>query len=401
MGKPRRNIQNAQNRIFFATREDASSLIGNKGFAQDPVASWPCLVFSVFRHRWGFFMNRLATFTYSTALMIMIGWLLIIGQSILLPVLVAIISVYILTTAAEAMTQVPVIGRLGRRLRRLIVLIGMTAIFLILAAFVTTNTASISAAIPKYRESFEVLQDKFLSFLGVDEVPNWANLTDRILDLVDLTNLMPVALSTISNGGSILVAAALYAVFILAELDSLPAKTLRAMNNPEQAEQTLSMVKKINEKIGSYLAAKTLVNLILALVSWVLLLLLGIEHAAFWAIVIGLLNYIPYIGSVIAVFFPVTMSLAQFASFSHAIIVLIALFIPQMAVGYYVEPKFLGRSVNLSPFTVLLSLAIWTALWGMTGAILAVPLTAMIMIILAEIQTTRFIAVMMSETGEL
>lgn len=346
-------------------------------------------------------MNRLATFTYSTALMIMIGWLLIIGQSILLPVLVAIISVYILTTAAEAMTQVPVIGRLGRRLRRLIVLIGMTAIFLILAAFVTTNTASISAAIPKYRESFEVLQDKFLSFLGVDEVPNWANLTDRILDLVDLTNLMPVALSTISNGGSILVAAALYAVFILAELDSLPAKTLRAMNNPEQAEQTLSMVKKINEKIGSYLAAKTLVNLILALVSWVLLLLLGIEHAAFWAIVIGLLNYIPYIGSVIAVFFPVTMSLAQFASFSHAIIVLIALFIPQMAVGYYVEPKFLGRSVNLSPFTVLLSLAIWTALWGMTGAILAVPLTAMIMIILAEIQTTRFIAVMMSETGEL
>ena len=95
------------------------------------------------------------------------------------------------------------------------------------------------------------------------------------------------------------------------------------------------------------------------------------------------------------------MSLVQFASFSHATVALVTLMIPQIAVGYYIEPKFLGRSVNLSPFTVLLSLAIWTALWGLMGAILAVPLTAMVMIILAEIPNTRFIAVMMSESGDL
>jgi len=99
--------------------------------------------------------------------------------------------------------------------------------------------------------------------------------------------------------------------------------------------------------------------------------------------------------------FPVTMSLVQFASLSHAAVALVVLMIPQMVVGYYVEPKFLGKSVNLSPFTILLSLAVWTALWGMTGAILAVPLTAMVMIILAEIPSARFVAVMMSETAEL
>lgn len=339
--------------------------------------------------------------TYSVALMLMVGWLLRVGQSIILPVLVGIIAVYILTTTAESMLKLPVLGRLPRRWRRFLVLLAFTMAVLVLAAFITANAAAISGAIPGYTENFDALQAKFIKLLGVHELPSWANLGERLLDLIDATTLMPAAVATISNGGTVIVAAALYAVFLLAELDNLPNKTLRAMRNPEKAEHTLEMARKINEKIGGYLAAKTLVNVILALVSYGILLLLGIEQAAFWAILIGLLNYIPYIGSIIAVVFPVTMSLVQFASFGHAALALVTLMVPQMAVAYYVEPKFLGRSVNLSPFTVLLSLAIWTALWGMMGAILAVPLTAMIMIILAEIPNTRFIAVMMSETGEL
>jgi predicted PurR-regulated permease PerM len=128
--------------------------------------------------------------------------------------------------------------------------------------------------------------------------------------------------------------------------------------------------------------------------------LLGIEHAGFWAIMIGVLNYVPYVGSVIAVFFPVTISLVQFASFTQAAEALVLLTVPQMAIAYYVEPKFLGRTVNLSPFTVLLSLAVWSALWGMMGAVLAIPLTAMVAIILAEIPSTRFVAVLMSDNGD-
>ncbi|PCJ07181.1 MAG: AI-2E family transporter [Rhodobacteraceae bacterium] len=346
-------------------------------------------------------MSRLAIVTYSVALMLMVGWLLVVGQSIILPVLVGIIAVYILTTAAEAMVRVPVLGRLSRRWRRFLVLLAFTAALLVLAGFITSNATAISGAVPGYIENFDVLQAKLVSQLGVHELPSWANLSERLLDLIDVTTLMPTAVATISNGGTVIVGAALYAVFILAELDNLPNKTRRAMGHPEQAEHTLEMARKINEKIGGYLAAKTLVNVILALVSYGILLLLGIEQAAFWAILIGLLNYIPYIGSIIAVIFPVTISLVQYASFGHAALALVTLMIPQIAVGYYIEPKFLGRSVNLSPFTVLLSLAIWTALWGMMGAILAVPLTAMVMIILAEIPNTRFIAVMMSEAGDL
>ncbi|KPD14456.1 AI-2E family transporter [Phaeobacter sp. 11ANDIMAR09] len=345
--------------------------------------------------------GRLALVTYSLALMLMLGWLLVAGQSILLPVLVGVISVYILTTAAEALVPVPLIGRLPRIWRRILALVLMSLGFAILAGFITNSAASLSAALPHYAENFDILQERFLTALGIKETPNWGDLGAQLVEMLDATTLMPIALSTISNGGSILLTATLYAVFLLAELDRLPAKTLSAVKDPAQAERTLALAHQINDKIGSYLAAKTLVNVILALVSYALLLALGINHPAFWAIIIGLLNYIPYIGSIIAVVFPVTMSLIQFTSFAHAGMALVLLMIPQLAVGYYIEPKFLGRSVNLSPFTVLLALAVWTALWGMTGAILAVPLTAMVMIILAEIPTTRWIAVMMSETGDL
>ncbi|MEP1329223.1 AI-2E family transporter [Pseudophaeobacter sp.] len=345
--------------------------------------------------------GRLALVTYSFALMLMLGWLLVAGQSILLPVLVGVIAVYILTTAAEALVPVPVVGRLPRHWRRLLVLVLCTFGFLILGSFITSSATTLSAALPTYAENFDALQSKFLTGIGIKEEPNWGNLGERLLDMMDATTLMPTALATISNGGSVILAAALYAVFILAELDSLPDKTRRAFQDNAQAEHTLELAREINEKIGSYLAAKTLVNVILALVSFAILKILGIAHPAFWAIIIGLLNYIPYIGSIIAVIFPVTMSLIQFTSFLQAGLALVLLMIPQLAVGYYIEPKFLGRSVNLSPFTVLLALAVWSTLWGMTGAILAVPLTAMVMIILAEIPNTRWIAVLMSEKGDL
>lgn len=345
-------------------------------------------------------INRLLVVTCSFALMLMIGWLLRIGQSILLPVLVAVIVVYILTTAADALARLPVVGRLQRRWRRLIVLACMVVCVLVLASFVTANATAISSAIPRYAQNFDALQARLLHLLGVDELPSWAQLSERLLDLLDITTLMPAALATITNAGSVVLAAALYAAFIVAELDGLPEKTRRALDRSEQAEHMLEVVQQINDRIGGYLAAKTLVNVVLGLVSLAVLWALGIDFPVFWALVIALLNYIPYIGSVIAVAFPVTTSLVQFASFGHAALALVALMIPQMAVAYYVEPKFLGKSVNLSPFTVLLSLAIWTALWGMMGAILAIPLTAMVMIILDELPSVRFIAVLMSETGD-
>ena len=80
-------------------------------------------------------------------------------------------------------------------------------------------------------------------------------------------------------------------------------------------------------------------------------------------------------------------------------VVLACLTVAQVFVGAYLEPRMMGREFNLSPFVVLLALAFWSTLWGLPGALLAVPMTASLVLVLSEIKSTRPIAVMLSASG--
>ncbi len=99
--------------------------------------------------------------------------------------------------------------------------------------------------------------------------------------------------------------------------------------------------------------------------------------------------------------FGLQLTAAQYGSIDKIIIVLISLTASQMFMGGVVEPRLLGRSMNLSPFVVLISLTVWYALWGVGGAILAVPMTSVVVIILAEFQPTRPIAILLSQDGHI
>ena len=133
---------------------------------------------------------------------------------------------------------------------------------------------------------------------------------------------------------------------------------------------------------------------------FVVMLLVGVDFALFWAILIGLLNYIPFIGSLIGVIFPVLLAVAQFGSIQTALLVLVLLTAAQLWVGNGLEPKMIGKKVNLSPFVVLVSLGLWTSLWGVAGSILAIPLTSILAIIFSHFDGTRPLAVLLSDDPE-
>jgi predicted PurR-regulated permease PerM len=103
----------------------------------------------------------------------------------------------------------------------------------------------------------------------------------------------------------------------------------------------------------------------------------------------------------IGVIFPVLLSLAQFGTLSMAGAVMVALTIAQIFVAFFLEPRMMGRAFNLSPFVVLLALAFWSSLWGLPGALLAVPLTVSLILVFAELKATRPIAVLLSASGKL
>jgi predicted PurR-regulated permease PerM len=127
----------------------------------------------------------------------------------------------------------------------------------------------------------------------------------------------------------------------------------------------------------------------------------GLEFAALWAVLAALLNFIPYVGSVLGVVFPVLMTVVQFDDLSTVLTMLLILTAVQFVIGNFIDPYLMANSLNLSPFAILLSLAVWSELWGVPGAFLAVPITAILAIVFSEFPGTRPIAVLLSRTGRI
>lgn len=338
--------------------------------------------------------------TYATGLTLMLGWLLWIGKPILLPVFSAVISVYILSTAAASMQNLPLIGRLPAWARRGIILILFTVTVIMLFILVIDNLAQVAAVLPSYEENLERLISRNASLLGIEDEPTWENLRRATLDQIDVRSWVAPALVSLRGFGITLFLIVLYSSFFIAERGVMARKVIIAMGDETSGRRAISLLSRINERIGQYLFVKTVVNAILGALSFVIIWLLDIEFALFWAVLIAFLNYIPYIGSLIGVIFPVLLSLAQFGSISMAVAVMVSLTTVQMFVAFFLEPRMMGRAFNLSPFAVLLALAFWSTLWGLPGALLAVPLTVSLVLVLAELHMTRPIAILLSANGK-
>jgi AI-2 transport protein TqsA len=205
--------------------------------------------------------------------------------------------------------------------------------------------------------------------------------------------------SSISSIVAIFTLVLIYAGFLLAEQGSFAEKLGRLSNDPAQVARLQFIIADINARIGTYLALKTFINIVLGLISYLIMTVLGIEFAGFWAALIALFNYIPYLGSFLGVAFPVALSILQFGDVTTTLIVIAALAGAQMFVGNFLEPYLMGTSLNLSPFVILVSLMVWSSIWGVAGALLSVPITAILVIIFSEFEGTRPIAVLLSRDG--
>jgi predicted PurR-regulated permease PerM len=149
-----------------------------------------------------------------------------------------------------------------------------------------------------------------------------------------------------------------------------------------------------------YLWVQTLMSLIITGLTYVTLAVIGLENALFWSFLIFFLNYIPTIGSLAAVVLTTAVALVQFPTLQPVLMVFAGVGVWQFIIGNFLQPRMTGDSLNLSAVVVLLALAIWGAMWGIVGAFLAAPLTVMLMIVLAQFPTTRWIAILLSADGK-
>jgi len=190
----------------------------------------------------------------------------------------------------------------------------------------------------------------------------------------------------------------LFMLFILASSGELGDKVRNAF--PEQyADWMAAVLKTVDSQVRQYLVTKTLVSLGTGLLTWVVLMFLGVDFPLVFGFIAFILNYIPNIGSTIAVLFPFALSLLQFDSLSVPLGVILGLGGTQLMMGNVVEPRIMGYSLNLSPLLILVSLIFWGWLWGMWGMVLAVPMMAAIKIVLENLEPMKPLATLMTGTS--
>jgi predicted PurR-regulated permease PerM len=193
---------------------------------------------------------------------------------------------------------------------------------------------------------------------------------------------------------------AIYVAFLFAAQSSFPKKMDDLFPDKNRRAQASKVFVRIRHSIEKYLGVQTIISLMQTVVSYIAMTALGLDNALFWALVIFILNYIPIVGGLAAVVLPVMFALVQFDSTGRVAILAGALFGAQFIIGNTIQPKMMGDSMNLSALVVVLSLTLWGALWGGVGMFLSAPLTVIIMIILAQFPTTRWLAVLLSADGQ-
>ncbi|MCY4192269.1 MAG: AI-2E family transporter, partial [Rhodospirillaceae bacterium] len=134
---------------------------------------------------------------------------------------------------------------------------------------------------------------------------------------------------------------------------------------------------------------------------YVAMKLAGVDFAEFWAVLFFLFNYIPTIGAIIGVFFPAMFMIVQFSSVPLIISVIAVLIAIPTIINNFVEPRMMGRSLNLSSLVIIMSLILWGSIWGIIGMFLCVPIMVILNIILAKFEPTRPVAVLLSANGEI
>jgi predicted PurR-regulated permease PerM len=331
-------------------------------------------------------------------MLVMVFYILSVGKELLMPFVIAIALSFIIITLARKYQKIK-IKKFKIPYFVALIMAVVTCFLFIYGIFeiINNNIQEVIKIVPSYEDKVVELVRRGMILVGLEELPDLKNLTREINFSSIFTNLASTISSLASYTGMIII----YVLFMLLEFHSFDKKISKLFKNDEKRETMRELLHKINMDIKTYINIKTLTSLMTAVISFIIMKIAGVHFAEFWALLIFLLNFVPTIGSIIAVIPPSLLCLIQFDnSFTTSIVVIVFLVSTQFAIGNLIEPRYMGKSLNLSPLVILLSLGLWGKIWGIVGMFLCVPITVIISIILAKFPKTRPIAVLLSSDGK-
>ncbi|HAT6956073.1 TPA: AI-2E family transporter [Legionella pneumophila] len=341
-------------------------------------------------------MNRIITFTAALILVWITGYLLIAGRGLLIPIVISIFVWHLLNTINSGVQKIPFIGtHLPSWISMILSLFVVVCLVMILINIITNNVSDVIAASPRYQENLLHIFNNLDQRFHVKGIFDFDSLIQGFSIQSMLVNIYGV-FTTITSSAVLI---SLYVVFLFVEQHYFTQKMDAFFPQEEHRKLVKNIISHITKDTQTYLGIKTLLSLLTATLSWFIMKWVGLDFAEFWALLIFFLNYIPNIGAIVATAFPAALALIQFESWWPFLEVTFGIVAIQFFVGNFLEPRLLGKSLNLSPLVILFALALWGAIWGVLGMFLSVPITVMMMIIFAHFDVTRPIAILLSQDG--
>ncbi len=339
-------------------------------------------------------MDRLITTNFLLSLIVLFiaGFILQFAQSIIITILIAALLAYIMDPLVALLKRIGVPLWLAVFITAVLFL----SIFTGVGIIIYQSTLDFARAFPKYQQRFmKMLRDTLTRIQFITDSIGTANLLDE-LKSIPVGSIILSAVGSIAGFITDFFVVFLFSILILFGKYSLIRKLLRSFPR-ERGKRIAMILKHIDGGLGNYLGVKTFMSLIVGTVSGLCLFLFRVEFAILFGFLTFILNYIPYVGSIIAVIIPSLIALVQFGAFTKPLWIAFVLIIIQNAIGSLLEPKVMGERLNLSILVVFLSLLFWGWLWGAPGVLLAVPMTTSIKIVMENIPSYKSISLLLEK----
>lgn len=265
-----------------------------------------------------------------------------------------------------------------------------------LAGLVVGSLNVLVQELPSYEQKFDLIVSATSGQLEAWGVPITASNLDYLIQPEAAMSFLGNAISEVADMLSNTLLVLLMTVFVLFEALVLPNKIRLALGDPNaDLSQGIQMVGRIK----AYVVVKTSTSLATGIVIGGALEILGVDFALLWGLIAFFFNFVPNLGSIIAAVPATLLALLQLGV-GGALATAVIFIIVNMTIGSFLEPRIMGKRMNLSPLVVFVSLLLWGWLWGPVGMLLSVPLTMVTRILLDGNEETRPFAILMAGAPE-
>ncbi len=338
--------------------------------------------------------------------------MLSIGSHVLVPIAIAFMLAFILTTPLKWFIKLGIPRRLSLTLVMLLSLAAVTGF----SAFLAIQVDELADRLATYSESMR----KRVLALQLGEAGPWGKLEttlervttglERVGPQMATVRTVPAEESSLDRlktsvaplaipiAGVVIVF--VLCLFFLSQREDLRNRLIR-LAGPRNLTLTTRTLDDAGHRISQYLVAQTVINAALGALIALGLYLIGVPYAALWGAFVAVLRFVPYIGSMAAALMPAALAFAIFPGWREVMLTVLLFLALDVVTAYFVEPMLIGQRTGVTAIALLVSTLFWSWLWGPIGLVLATPLTVSLAVLGRHLPSLRFLSIVLGDEAVL